>query len=123
MTITYSKHYAKFSIPTVLTAKPIEVSLRKRKSQVEAAQAQLEDEFNRLVREIAAEEIDSRAIRDELTRRVRSSFKHIFKGDVLVRNTTVLTRKTATCLNERGENDYRVVSQDCIDRYEWKKTK
>lgn len=123
MTITYSKYYAKFTIPTSLTAEPIIISLRKRKSQVEAAQALLDDEFNRLEREIAAEEIDSRAIRDELTRRVRSSFKHIFKGDVLVRKTTVLTRKTATRLNERGENDYRVVSQDSIDRYEWKKTK
>lgn len=121
MIVTYSKYYAKFVIPTLLTEKPIVVSIRKKKAQVEAARARLVEEFNRLERQIWEEELGASAIFDELTRRTRHSFKRILNGYTLVDRPEVTIWKTATRLNEKGENDYRVVSEERISHLEWRK--
>lgn len=110
MNYVYNKGQIKFTIKSNYTCKPVEFSVRRKQPPSSA-------ELKRLELEVAyleqwawdQENTVTEAFRCEYAAKARENFKRILHGEIHACCIEIISVKSATRLNERGENDYVAV--------------
>lgn len=121
MTLTYNKPVIKFTVPSAYTVKPLVFCVRRKtkpsRKEIRAMKAEIT-----ILEDWARNQEDTitKKFRQSYTQRMRNAFGMILKGYQHVRCIEVTKWRVATRLNERGENDYRVVRETRQDHLEWR---
>ena len=121
MNYTYKKPWITFTLHSAYTASPLVFGIRRKTRPTSFERRRLELEVAYL-EDWAWGQLDTqtRKFHAEYTRLAREHFARILRGEMHVCCLEMTVWKTATRLNERGENDYRETRRETTPYRKWR---
>lgn len=119
MNYVYKNCRIEFTIKSNYLKEPVTFSIKRKEAPSPAVLRRLENEIACLEQWAWDQDMPNEELREAYVEMARSNFSRILRGELHVICIELKRLKTATHLNEKGENDYRIVRETRTPFRKW----